>query len=122
VSKRFCDSLRVLSIRIKAGALGENVPSRDLLLSPDHAVLVDGILIHAGALVNGVSIMRDAKVPAFFTYYHIELDEHALVIAENTPSRNIRRQRRSTALRQLEGVSGFVSRRKSYLGDAIPSR
>jgi hypothetical protein len=86
VSTRFADPLRVLPIRIKAGALAENVPARDLLLSPDHAVLVDGGLIHAGALVNGASILRETAVPEIFTYFHVELDDHSLVLAENTPA------------------------------------
>ena len=44
VSRLFADPQRVLPIRVTAGALGENVPVRDLLVSPDHALLVDGIL------------------------------------------------------------------------------
>ena len=62
------------------------MPSRDLLLSPDHAVLVDGALIHAGALVNGNSIVRETQVPLVFTYYHVEADDHALILAQNTPA------------------------------------
>ncbi len=86
VSTRFGDPTRILPIRIKAGALGDHVPSRDLLVSPDHAILVEEILIQAGALVNGGSIVRETNVPQTFTYYHVELDDHSLILVENTPA------------------------------------
>jgi hypothetical protein len=86
ISTMFADPIRVWPIRVKAGALGENLPSRDLVLSSDHALLVGGVLIHAGALVNGLSIIREAAVPEVFTYFHVELDDHSLILAENTPA------------------------------------
>jgi hypothetical protein len=82
VSTRFADPLRVLPIRVRAGALGDNLPERDLLVSPEHALLVGEILIQAGALVNGHSALREVEVPETFTYYHVELAEHALILAE----------------------------------------
>ena len=86
VSTRFADPLRALPIRISAGALGENLPARDLLVSADHALLVDGVLAQAGALENGTTIRRDAGVPQVFTYWHVELADHALILAEGVPA------------------------------------
>jgi hypothetical protein len=83
VSRKFVDPLRGLPVRIKAHALGQALPARDLLISPDHAILVDDILVQAGALVNGVSIVRETDVPETFTYYHVEVADHSLILAEN---------------------------------------
>jgi hypothetical protein len=86
VSTLFADPLRVLPICIKSGALAENIPSRDLYVSPDHAILIDDILVHASALVNGTSIVRAPAPAQTFTYYHVELADHSLLLADNVPA------------------------------------
>ena len=88
--------LRSLPIQIKAGALGENTPSRDLFVSPDHAVLFDGLLINAGALENGVSIVK--TYPTQYTYYHVELENHALLDAEGVPAESFFPQKEDRSL------------------------
>ena len=48
----------ILPVCIKAGALDDNVPRRDLWISPHHAMYLEGVLIEAKDLVNGVSIVQ----------------------------------------------------------------
>ncbi len=71
-----------LPIIVRAGAFGENLPARDLGLSAGHAILLDGVLVNAAALVNGTSVVRDWSAPETYTYYHLELDTHAVILAE----------------------------------------
>ena len=85
---RHRDPERVLPVRISAGAFADNVPARDLFLSPDHAVFCKGaaadgaqdVLIPVQDLINGTTI---AQIPAGrVTYHHIELARHDLLLAE----------------------------------------
>ena len=68
-------------VRIAQDAFAAGVPSSDLLISPDHAVLVDGRLICARQLVNGASIQHDLSFDEV-DYLHVELEQHGILIAE----------------------------------------
>jgi hypothetical protein len=48
----------LLPVRVSRFALDEHTPNRDLYVSPNHGLLLDGVLIPAIYLVNGTSIVR----------------------------------------------------------------
>jgi hypothetical protein len=74
-------------ILIKAGALAPGMPARDLRVSPDHAMEVDGHLIPAKHLLNGTSIIQESWCRRV-RYFHLELEAHGLLLSEGAWSEN----------------------------------
>ena len=75
----------LMPIRFSAGALGENVPVRDLFVSPEHMMMLDGVLVAAHNLVNGTTIARHDDLEVV-KYFHIELPQHSVMFAEGAAS------------------------------------
>lgn len=73
--------LEAYPVRVRAGAITDGVPYRDLLVTSDHCIHVGGHLIPVRMLVNDASITIDTGITSF-TYYHVELDRHAILIAD----------------------------------------
>lgn len=78
-------------IRIKAGALGIDRPEQELLVSPEHRMLLRGaaaralfnepeVLVAARDLVNGRTIDVDRKLREV-TYVHLLLEQHQVLWA-----------------------------------------
>ena len=72
-------------VRIRAGALGAGLPRRDLLVSPDHCLFLDGVLVPARLLVDGTSIVVETAM-AEVTWFHVELARHDVLLAEGAPA------------------------------------
>ncbi|MFC3168046.1 Hint domain-containing protein [Paracoccus fontiphilus] len=86
-------------IRIRAGALGANSPSADLIVSPQHRVLVrskvavkmfgaDEILVAAKQLLNldGIDIAEDL---AEVEYFHFMFDDHQVVLSNGAETESL---------------------------------
>ncbi|WP_083431499.1 Hint domain-containing protein [Nioella sediminis] len=88
VAPRFGPAERLLPVRFAAGSLGAGLPNADLTVTADHGMLVDGVICHAGALVNGDSITRVAlsDLDERYTVYHVETEEHAIILANGAPA------------------------------------
>lgn len=90
---------RLRPIRIAAGALGAGLPRRDLLVSPQHRMLVRSaiavrmfnaveVLIPALRLVGVPGITVDDTADSV-TYVHMLFDRHEIVTAEGAPSESL---------------------------------
>ncbi|MEO3471519.1 Hint domain-containing protein [Roseomonas sp. CAU 1739] len=76
----------VRPVRVCAGALGAGVPWRDLVVSPDHALYIDGVLVPAAALLDGVAIRQETPAAGRVEYLHVELDRHDVIVADGAPA------------------------------------
>jgi len=88
ISTRFGPADRLMPVRMKAGSLGDGLPHTDLTVTADHGMLVDGVICHAGTLVNGTTIARVplAEMGETYTVYHIETDAHEIILANGAPA------------------------------------
>lgn len=86
-------------VRIRAGALGNQLPDRDLLVSRQHRILIRSkiaermfgtkeVLIPAIKLVGCTGIAVDDQ-PRALEYFHILLDEHEILLANGTPAESL---------------------------------
>jgi len=78
-------------IRIRSGALGPDWPRQELVVSPEHRVLVRGqvaqalfntpeVLVSARQLENGGSVVSDYRLREV-TYMHLMLPRHEIIFA-----------------------------------------
>lgn len=76
----------VVPVRVSRFAIDDQTPQRDLYLSQEHSLLVDGVLIPVKYLVNGHSIVfdDDVKMSESIEYFCVEFDTHEVIFAEGT--------------------------------------
>ncbi|GBR18309.1 Hint domain-containing protein [Asaia spathodeae] len=70
---------------IRKNALGDNQPLRDLYVTSEHCLHIDGRFIPARMLVNGQTICYD-RSQSSYDFFHFETRHHSIVIAEGVLS------------------------------------
>nr|WP_298798194.1 Hint domain-containing protein [uncultured Acetobacter sp.] len=68
-------------VRILKDALAEGVPYKDMLITPEHCLYLDGRFVPARMLVNGGTIFYDRSIVSY-DYYHVQTAEHSVIVAD----------------------------------------
>ena len=74
----------VRPVWISRHAFGRNKPMCDLYLSPDHAILFEGVLIPIKYLINETNVSQANA--SSVVYHHIELQAHDIILASGLPA------------------------------------
>ena len=109
-------------IRIGKDAIGHGIPARDIVVSPQHRVLVDDwraqlyfghdeILVAAKHLKNGIDI-RDDPAPNGVTFHHLIFECHQIISAHGLHSESFHPGEAS--------LSGFSNQMRADFFDQFP--
>ena len=83
---------KVLPVRIARSALGLDVPCADLCVTKKHALLIDGVLVTAGSLINGTTItVYDPRELDELEFFHIKLERHNAIFAQGAACETLRK-------------------------------
>jgi hypothetical protein len=81
----------VRPIRVARSALAPEVPHADLYVTAEHALLIDGLLIPVGNLINGTTITRrEARDFDELEYFNIKVEGHDVIYADGAPVETLR--------------------------------
>ena len=113
----------LLPVRVSRFALDGHTPHKDLYVSPNHGLLLDGVLIPAIYLVNGTSIVQAMPEGVEeIDYFHIELKTHEIIFAEGAAAETLLVMNDREAFSDLirEQFDNLAERKKLYGKDDFP--
>ncbi|MEN3167362.1 Hint domain-containing protein [Gluconobacter sp. OJB] len=104
-------------VRIMQGALAEGVPYKDMLVTPEHCLFINGGFIPARMLVNGRSVVYDRSI-AVYDYFHVETAEHSVIMADGMLTESYLDTGNRQSFRQDGSVVSLGGRERNWNDDA----
>ena len=101
-------SAGVQPVRVSKDALASGRPSRDLYLSPWHMLYLNGVLLPVSNLINGRTIAAVSPPTDRLEYFHVELDQHDVLLADGAPCESLLASAESR--RQFDNYDEYVAR------------
>ncbi|MCQ8241521.1 Hint domain-containing protein [Rhizosaccharibacter radicis] len=100
------DDLAGYPVRILAGAIEDGVPFKDMLVTPEHCLFLDGRFVPVRMLVNERSIFYDRSIRSYHSY-HIETDRHSVIMADGVLTESYLDTGNRATFRQVGTVVGL---------------
>ncbi|MFT8808042.1 Hint domain-containing protein [Gluconobacter sp.] len=106
-------------VRILANAIADNVPHKDMLITAEHCLFMDGRFVPARMLVNGKSIFYDRSVTSY-EYFHIETRDHSVIMADGMLTESYLDTGNRHTFRQDGKILAIGGQHKSWADAAAP--
>ena len=112
----------VMPIRVARLAIDDQTPRRDLYLSQQHSLLIDGFLVPVKHLVNerSIAVDRDATTSETIEYFSVELEAHQVIFAEGTAAETFRYCGGQIAWDNLDGYQELYGREHKLMPAFAP--
>ncbi|WKE48682.1 Hint domain-containing protein [Gluconobacter oxydans] len=104
-------------VRILKDAIAANVPNKDLLVTPEHCLFIDGRFVPTRMLVNGRSVFYDRSI-SVYDYFHIETENHSVIMADGMLTESYLDTGNRRSFTQHGEVASLGGRQKSWEQDA----
>ncbi|BCK76522.1 outer membrane protein [Acetobacter aceti NRIC 0242] len=105
-------------VRILKGAFSQNVPWKDMLITSEHCLYLEGRFIPVRLLVNGRSIFYDRTITSY-DYYHVETEQHSILSADGVLTESYLDTGNRSSFRQSGTVAALpISRALSWENNA----